>query len=74
MLPLQTAEDLCIFERRIIEWIGQIPKEWELVQTKRHFRNIKRVVGDAVDEYERLALTMHGVLKRSKEDSEILTV
>ena len=53
-----------------IEWIGQIPKEWELVQTKRRFRNIKRVVGDAVDEYERLALTMHGVLKRSKEDSE----
>jgi len=53
-----------------VEWIGHIPENWELVQTKRHFLNIKRVVGEAVDEYERLALTMHGVIKRSKEDSD----
>lgn len=53
-----------------VEWIGHIPENWELVQTKRHFQNIKRVVGKAVDEYERLALTMHGVIKRSKEDSD----
>ncbi|MBR4058351.1 MAG: restriction endonuclease subunit S [Lachnospiraceae bacterium] len=53
-----------------VEWIGHIPENWELVQTKRHFQNIKRVVGEAVDEYERLALTMHGVIKRSKEDSD----
>lgn len=53
-----------------VEWIGEIPKDWEIVPTKRFFKNIKRVVGDKVDNYERLALTMKGVIKRSKEDSE----
>lgn len=53
-----------------VEWIGEIPKDWDIVPTKRFFRNIKRVVGSDVDNYERLALTMNGVIKRSKEDSE----
>lgn len=53
-----------------VEWIGEIPKGWEIVPIKRFFRNVKRVVGDKVDNYERLALTMNGVIKRSKEDSE----
>lgn len=53
-----------------VEWIGEIPKDWEIVPTKRFFRNIKRVVGNDVDNYERLALTMNGVIKRSKKDSE----
>lgn len=53
-----------------VEWIGEIPKDWKIVPTKRYFRNVKRVVGDKVDNYERLALTMKGVIKRSKEDSE----
>lgn len=53
-----------------IEWIGEIPKDWNLVPTKRLFINKKRIVGNAVDEYERLALTMNGVIKRSKVDSD----
>lgn len=53
-----------------VEWIGEIPKDWDIVPTKRFFRNIKRVVGSDADNYERLALTMNGVIKRSKEDSE----
>ena len=53
-----------------VEWVGEIPAEWQLSQTRRLFRNEKRVVGDAVDEYERLALTLNGVIKRSKEDNE----
>ena len=53
-----------------IEWIGQIPKEWEIVPTKRLFSNKKNIVGNSVDEYERLALTMQGVIKRDKEDNE----
>ena len=53
-----------------VEWIGEIPENWEVVPTKRFFRNVKRVVGSDVDNYERLALTMNGVIKRSKEDSE----
>lgn len=53
-----------------VEWIGEIPIEWSIVQTKRYFRNKKRVVGKAVDDYERLALTLNGVIKRDKNDSE----
>ena len=53
-----------------VEWVGEIPSDWNLVPTKRIFRNEKRIVGTAVDEYERLALTMNGVIRRSKDDSE----
>lgn len=53
-----------------VEWIGEIPKDWHITQTRRLFRNEKNIVGDAVDEYERLALTLKGVIKRSKNDSE----
>ena len=53
-----------------VAWIGEIPANWNLVQTKRYFYNKKQIVGDAVDEYERLALTMNGVIKRSKDDNE----
>lgn len=53
-----------------IAWIGEIPEEWELVKTRRFFSNHKQVVGEEVDKYERLALTMNGVIKRSKDDSD----
>lgn len=53
-----------------VEWVGKIPADWKLVQVKRYFRNNKRIVRDAVDNYERLSLTMNGVLKRSKDDSD----
>lgn len=53
-----------------VEWIGEIPREWHITQTRRLFRNEKKIVGDAADEYERLALTLKGVIKRSKSDSE----
>ena len=53
-----------------IEWIGKIPKEWNILPTKRFLRHTKTIAGDKVDSYERLALTMNGVIKRSKEDSE----
>ena len=53
-----------------VEWIGDIPAKWNLLPVKRFFRAEKRIVGDAVHEYERLALTMKGVIKRSKDDSE----
>lgn len=53
-----------------IEWIGLIPEDWEIHPTKRFFRHTKTLAGEQVDSYERLALTMNGVIKRSKEDSE----
>lgn len=53
-----------------VEWIGKIPEEWNILPTKRFFRHTKTIAWDKVDSYERLALTMNGVIKRSKEDSE----
>ena len=53
-----------------VYWIGDIPEKWNLLPVKRFFRAEKRIVGNAVNEYERLALTMKGVIKRSKDDSE----
>ena len=50
-----------------VEWIGEIPSDWQLTQTRRLFHNEKRIVGDAVDQYERLALTLNGVIRRSKD-------
>lgn len=52
-----------------IEWIGNIPTNWELIRTKNRFQWHKDIVGDKADEYERLALTLQGVIKRSKEDN-----
>lgn len=53
-----------------IPWIGEIPEKWNLVQGKRLFISRKRIVGDDVEKYERLALTMNGVIKRNKDDNE----
>lgn len=53
-----------------VEWIGEIPVEWSVLPTKRFFRNVKRVAGKDADNYERLALTLKGVIKRSKTDNE----
>ena len=53
-----------------IEWIGEIPQEWEVIRVKNKYTNHKDIVGDFAEDYERLALTLNGVLKRSKDDSE----
>lgn len=53
-----------------IEWIGQIPERWDIWPTKRFFKHTKTLAVEQVDSYERLALTMNGVIKRSKDDSE----
>ena len=53
-----------------VSWLGNIPTLWNIVKTKRHFQNEKRVAGKYANQYERLALTMNGVIKRDKEDAE----
>lgn len=53
-----------------IGWVHSIPITWNVVRGKYVFNNGKQVVGAKVEEYERLALTMNGVIKRSKEDNE----
>lgn len=53
-----------------VGWIGKIPKHWDSVRGKYIFVNTKTIVGAKVDDYERLALTLNGVIKRSKDDNE----
>lgn len=53
-----------------IKWVHDIPKSWNVTRGKYLFINKKEVVGAKVDEFERLALTMNGVIKRSKDDSD----
>ncbi len=52
-----------------VDWIGEIPSDWEIVRTKYKFKNTKQIVGMYADNFERLALTMRGVIKRSKDDN-----
>lgn len=51
-----------------VEWIGNIPNNWKIEKVKYNFKNTKEIVGIRVNNYERLALTLNGVVKRSKED------
>ena len=53
-----------------VAWIGDMPQCWELNRFKDHYFNIKELAGASADEYERLALTLNGVIKRDKDDSE----
>ena len=52
-----------------IAWVGEIPEYWNVNRAKYCFVNTKEIAGCRSDRYERLALTMNGVIKRSKDDS-----
>lgn len=52
-----------------VEWIGMIPNKWGCVRSKFVFNGVKRLAKENHVNYGRLALTMGGVVKRSKEDS-----
>ena len=52
-----------------ISWIGDIPATWNVVRTKTKYSNHKDIVGDRANDYERLALTLGGVIKRPKDDT-----
>jgi len=53
-----------------IEWEETIPVDWDEVRAKFLFKNIKEIVGDKWDEYQRISLTYDGVIPRSKTDKE----
>lgn len=53
-----------------VQWLGDIPSAWMLGKVKNRFYTTKTIVGDRVDDYERLALTLNGVIKRSKEAND----
>jgi type I restriction enzyme S subunit len=53
-----------------IDWIGEIPNNWNIGRVKNIYSSKKEVVGEKSDEFERLSLTLNGVLKRSKESND----
>ena len=52
-----------------IPWIGEIPEGWEVGRVKNSFYHTKEVVKERAAEFDRLALTLQGVIKRPKEDT-----
>lgn len=52
-----------------IEWVGDIPDNWEVNKTKYNFQYKKEIAGTKCNDYDRLALTMNNVVKRSKDDN-----
>ena len=70
MLKMNTTNRYDKYKDSGIEWIGEIPESWKLVKTGRIFRNIKEIVGEKSMLVERFALTLNGVIKRSKSDAE----
>ncbi len=53
-----------------VTWIGKVPYNWDIVRFKDYYKNKKEIAGEHSSDYERLALTLNGVVKRPKDDSE----
>ena len=53
-----------------IPWVEEIPQSWQVQKVKYNFENHKFVPGNQADQYERLALTLNGVVHRSKDDAD----
>lgn len=53
-----------------IDWVPFIPLSWMSKKAKYNFKNTKYVPGIKSAEYDRLALTMKGVIHRSKDDAD----
>lgn len=51
-----------------VPWLGMIPANWGISKTKYYYSTHKSIAGVRSVDYERLALTMRGVIKRSKTD------
>ena len=51
-----------------IEWIGEIPIDWDVVRLKNKWTNKKEIAGSLAEEYPRLALTLNGIVERPKDD------
>ena len=53
-----------------IKWASNIPVKWKSKRAKYNFENHKYVPGINADKYDRLALTLKGVIHRSKDDAD----
>jgi type I restriction enzyme S subunit len=52
------------FKNSGVEWIGEIPKHWNLLANKHIFKLKKDTVGKNSSEYSLLSLTLQGIIKR----------
>lgn len=52
-----------------VEWLGEIPSEWDLLRGKWRFKSLKEVNRN-LQCMERLALTMRGVIERSIDSDD----
>lgn len=59
-----------IMKESEIKWLEEIPENWSLIRVKNKYTHNKEIVGNRVEEFERLSLTLNGVLKRPKDDNE----
>ena len=53
-----------------IEWLGEIPEEWNTLANKYIFKLKKNLVGKKSNEYNLLSLTLKGIIKRDMENPE----
>ena len=53
-----------------VEWLGEIPEEWEALSNKHIFRLKKNLVGKKSNQYDLLSLTLKGIIKRDMENPE----
>lgn len=53
-----------------VEWIGEVPEEWDVSKVKYNFSTFKKIPGKESEKYERLSLTMNGVKHREKWTAE----
>ena len=50
-----------------LDWLGDIPKSWNLLANKHIFKLKKILVGKKSEEYELLSLTLKGIIKRDMD-------
>ena len=52
-----------------IKWLGKIPYNWRIAKVKNVFYHHKNIVKENAVNYNRVALTLNGVILRDKEDA-----
>jgi len=51
-----------------VKWLGEIPSHWEVNRGKHYLYSKKTIVGADSQRYQRLALTLNGIIKRQDGD------
>ena len=52
-----------------VSWLGKIPDSWSTCRVKNKFLFHKIIAKERSVNYDRIALTLNGVIKRDKDDS-----